>query len=58
MPDKKSESTMTGGGATGSGFGTAKAAAKIAKVLTDRENSEKDERKRADKARAKPEGDK
>lgn len=52
MPEQKSESMMSRGGATGSGFGTAKEAAKIAKLKTDRENSEKEERRRADKARA------
>lgn len=56
MPEQKSGFTMSRGGATGSGFGTAKKLAKLAKVKTDRENSEKEEAKRADKARAKPEG--
>lgn len=56
MPDKKSDETMTRGGATGSGFGTAKHASKVAKVEGDRKKSDADEAKRADKARAKPEG--
>ncbi len=56
MPKQKSDKTMTRGGATGSGFGTAKAVSKIAKVEDDRKKSEDEGRKRADKARAKPEG--